>query len=69
MISRKDAKTAKRNDPPLRYEPTLALSCPEGATFSRRSPRKSVESLLSGSKDEARVAVCELVQYFLTNFF
>lgn len=44
MISRQAAKTAKTNILLSTTTGTLTLGCPEGATFSRHSPRKSVES-------------------------
>src|SRR6266545_3616355 len=43
MISRKAAKTAN-TDQPSHNDDQLALDCPARATFSRRGPRKSVDS-------------------------
>ena len=60
MISRKAAKLAK-TDLPLCHDEVSPLSCPEGATFSRRSPRKSVAQLCRQKLDADPFSGCVFI--------
>jgi hypothetical protein len=66
MISRKDAKAAKTSHVLFTTAGTPVLGCPEGATFSGPSPRKSVVSSRAKSENSSlRISGSQQIEYTL----